>query len=160
MAEFISAIVGLLAAGAKVSGSIYTLIDTLKDAPNEFLALSNEVTDFQLILSRVIEVRESGELSVEDERPDGGFDILIERGKKILQDVENLVQEVIKQHKSEGSQVNRIKWLRRAKKAKKLKNSLQAQKSSLCSWIIVVMLYVCSNGTKITLKTNNAIQEV
>lgn len=132
MAEFISAIVGLLAAGAKVSGSIYTLIDTLKDAPNEFLALSNEVTDFQLILSRVIEVRESGELSVEDERPDGGFDILIERGKKTLQDV-----------------VNRIKWLRRAKKAKKLKNSLQAQKSSLCSWIIVVM---CSNGTKITLK--------
>lgn len=142
MAEFISAIVGLLAAGAKVSGSIYTLIDTLKDAPNELLALSNELTDFQLILSRVIEVRESGELSVEDEIPDGGFDILIERSKKILQDVENLVQEVIKQQcgKSKGSQVNRIKWLRRAKKAKKLKNSLQAQKSSLCSWIIVVML--------------------
>lgn len=146
MAEFISAIVGLLAAGAKVSNSIYTLIDTLKDAPNEFLALSNEVTDFQLILSRVIEVRESGELSSEDERPDGGFDILIERGRKILQDVENLVQEVIKQQcgKSEGSHVNRIKWLRRAKKAKKLQNSLQAQKSSLCSWIVVVMLYVCS----------------
>lgn len=82
MAEFVSAIVGLPAAGAKVSGSIYTLIDTLKDAPNEFLALSNEVTDFQLILPRVIEVRESGELSLEDERPSGGFDILIERGKK------------------------------------------------------------------------------
>lgn len=47
MAEFVSAIVGLIAVGAKVSDSIYTLIDTLKDAPNEFLALSNEVTDFQ-----------------------------------------------------------------------------------------------------------------
>lgn len=110
MVEFVSAIVGLIAVGAKVSDSIYTLIDTLKDAPNEFLALSNELTDFQLVLSKVIEVRESGEVSVEDDRTDGGFGIVIKRGKKVLQDVENLVQEVIKQQrgKSEGSQVNRI----------------------------------------------------
>lgn len=93
MAEFVSAIV----AGAKVSDSIYTLIDTLKDAPNEFLALSNEVTDLQLIFSRVVEVRESAELSVEDDRTDDVFDIVIKRGKKILEDVENLVQGVIKQ---------------------------------------------------------------
>lgn len=141
MAEFVSAIVGLIAVGAKVSDSIYTLIDTLKDAPNEFLALSNEVTDFQLVLSKVIEVRESGEVSAEDGRTDGGFDIVIKRGKKVLQDVENLVQEVIKQQhgKSEGSQVNRIKWLRRVKKAQKL---MQPQKSSLCSLIIVEILYV------------------
>lgn len=143
MAEFVSAIVGLIAVGAKVSDSIYTLIDTLKDAPNEFLALSNEVTDFQLVLSKVIEVRESGEVSVKDDRTDGGFGIVIKRGKKVLQDVENLVQEVIKQQrgKSEGSQVNRIKWLRRVKKAQKLRNDLQAQKSSLCSLIIAEILY-------------------
>lgn len=148
MAEFVSAIVGLIAVGAKVSDSIYTLIDTLKDAPNEFLALSNEVTDFQLVLSKVIEVRESGEVSAEDGRTDGGFDIVIKRGKRVLQDVENLVQEVIKQQhgKSEGSQVNRIKWLRRVKKAHKLKNDLQAQKSSLCSLIIVEILYICSSS--------------
>lgn len=151
MVEFVSAIVGLIAVGAKVSDSIYTLIDTLKDAPNEFLALSNELTDFQLVLSKVIEVRESGEVSVEDDRTDGGFGIVIKRGKKVLQDVENLVQEVIKQQrgKSEGSQVNRIKWLRRVKKAQKLRNDLQAQKSSLCSLIIGEILYVRSHGPKI-----------
>lgn len=48
---------GLIAIGATVSDSIYTLIDTLEDAPNERLALSNDVTDFQLVLSKVIEVR-------------------------------------------------------------------------------------------------------
>lgn len=74
---------------------------------------------------------------------------MIKRGKKVLQDVKNLVQEVIKQQhgKSEGSQVNRIKWLRRVKKAQKLKNDLQAQKSSLCILIIVEILYVCSYDT-------------
>ena len=87
----------------------------------------------------MIEVRESGEVSVEDDRTDGGLGIVIKRGKKVLQNVENLAQQVIKQQrgKSEGSQVNRIKWLRRVKKAQKLRNDLQAQKSSLCSWIIV-----------------------
>lgn len=82
MAELVSAIVGLIAVGAKVSDSIYTLIDTLKDAPNEFLALSNEVTDFQLVLSKVIEVRESGEVSAEDGRTDGGFDTYSDQTRK------------------------------------------------------------------------------
>lgn len=66
MVEFVSAIVGLIAVGAKVSDSIYTLIDTLKDAPNEFLALSNELADFQLVLSKVIEVRESKVIEVRE----------------------------------------------------------------------------------------------
>ncbi|KAJ9641370.1 hypothetical protein H2199_005340 [Coniosporium tulheliwenetii] len=81
MAEFVSAIVGLLVAGAKVGDSLYALIDTLKDAPNEFLALSNEVTDFRVTLSRVIEARESGELALEENGPDSGLDGVVERGK-------------------------------------------------------------------------------
>lgn len=150
MAEFASAIVGLLVAGAKVGDTLHTLIDTFKDAPNEFLALSNEITDFQLVLSKVAEARELGELSVEDSRPNSGFDIVLKRGKEILQEVERLAQEVVKQQqgKGEGTQVNRIKWLRRVKKARKLQNGLQAQKSSLCSLMIVGSLYVHSNSYK------------
>lgn len=134
----------LVAAGAKVADSLYALIDTLKDAPNEFLALSNEVTDFRVALSRLIEARESGELALEENGQDSALDGVVGRGKAIIQEVEELVQKVTKQQhgETEGTQVNRIRWLRRVKKAKKLQESLRVQKSSLCSFITFGMLYV------------------
>ncbi|XXH01946.1 hypothetical protein Hte_008309 [Hypoxylon texense] len=61
MAEFASAIIGLAAAGAKVGTTLDDLIDTLKDAPSELLALSDEATDFRAIVARLVEARESGE---------------------------------------------------------------------------------------------------
>ena len=144
MAEFASAIVGLVAAGAKIGDSLYALIDTLKDAPNEFLALSNEVTDFRVALSRLIEARISGELALEENERDSGLDGVVGRGKEIIQKVEELVQKVTKQQDGEtgGTQVNRIRWLRRVKKAKKMQESLRVQKSSLCGFIALGMLYV------------------
>lgn len=61
MAEFASAIVGLIAVGAKTSNSLHTLINTFRDAPNKILALSDEVTDFRIILSSLLEVNDLGE---------------------------------------------------------------------------------------------------
>jgi exonuclease VII small subunit len=144
MAEFVSAVLGLVVVGAEVGDSLYALIDTFKNAPREFLELSNEVTDFRAALSRLIEARESGELGLEESTRDSGLDGVVGRGKEIIQEVEELVKKVIKQQhgETEGTQVNRIRWLRRVKKAKNLQERLRAQKSSLCNFITIGMLYV------------------
>lgn len=141
MAEFVSAIVALVAAGAKAGDSLYTLIDTIKDAPSEFLDLSNEVSDFRLIISKIIEAQEFEDLTTNKGSKDE-LSTILERGKGILEEVAGLVQEVSKQQENsrELAQVNRFRWLRRVKKAKKLQCRLQRQKLSLCSLAMVKML--------------------
>ena len=137
MAEFVSAIVGLAIAGAKVGDSLYALVDTLKDAPREFLALSDEVTDFRATLTRVIEAKDSGEIPFGENRRITGLDRLIVRGEEIIQQIEKFVKRVSNQQDgdNQGTQVNRIKWLRRVKRAQKLKETLRVQKSSICNFI-------------------------
>lgn len=142
MAEFVSAIVGLIIAGVKVGDSLYTLIDTFKDAPNEFLSLSNEVTNFRLVLSRIVDAHQSGELAVWDNKADPDVELTIKRSGRLLQEVEDLVQDVVKQQhgKDDRTQVNKIRWVRRVKRAQKLQLYLQAQKSSLYGFILMGML--------------------
>lgn len=144
MAEFVSAIVGLIVAGAKVGDSLYALIDTLKDAPDEFRALSDELTDFRAILSRAVEANDSGEFALEEGRPATDFDLARVKGEAVVQDIEKLVQRVSKEQSAESkeTQVQRIRWLRRVKKARKLQASLRFQKSHICNFIALGMLCV------------------
>ncbi len=53
--EFTSAIVGLAVVGAKVGDGLYGVIDTLREALAEFLALLNEVLKFRSIVSQYLE---------------------------------------------------------------------------------------------------------
>ena len=53
MADFVSAIVGLIAVGTHVGHKAYRVVAAFKDAQDEFLALSNEITDFRLVLNTV-----------------------------------------------------------------------------------------------------------
>ena len=139
MAEFASAIVGLAAVGAKVGNSLYGLIDTLKDAPAEFLALSNEVTDFRSIVSQYLE--HAGTVGHKDEKI---LDCVRENGGKILKDIEQLVADVVKEKKrgAEPYKVDRVQWLRQVKKAQKLRGLLRAQKASICNFLALEILYV------------------
>jgi hypothetical protein len=98
MAEFASAVVGLAAAGASVSSSLYALIDTLRDAPNELLALSDEVTDFRAIMARLVEAVASGEFAVEDHEYTRNFEAARMKGERVVSEIDTLVTNV----KSDG----------------------------------------------------------
>ncbi|KAI3328112.1 ankyrin [Xylariaceae sp. AK1471] len=140
MAEFVSAIIGLVAFGATVGNSLYSLIDTLKGAPNEILALSDEVTDFRSILSQLLEARSSEEFAHQS--------CLIDlypaerKGRKILEEVEILIQHVLKETSLVGrvTKVDRVMWLRYAKKATKLQNALRVQKATISSFLAMGIL--------------------
>jgi len=140
MAEFASAVVGLVAAGAEAGSALYSLISTLKDAPTEFLALYDEVTDFRAILARLVEAAESGDIDA------GGTAALRPRADDIVTEIENLLAKVQKVgsggRDGAGGRVDRIRWLRRARKAKKLEERLGALKGSICNLIALGMLFV------------------
>ena len=142
MAEFVSAILGLAAIGASAGNSLYSLVDTIKDAPNEFLALSNEVTDFRLFLSKIEEAWEAGQLSVEENKSGDDIDPMLKRGGETLKEVETLVKEVARQKGKEGqnTRIRRIQWLRRSRKAKKLQEVLRVLRSSLSSLLVAETL--------------------
>jgi Fungal N-terminal domain of STAND proteins len=138
MAEFVSAIIGLVAVGAQVGNTFYGLIDTFKDAPEEFLDLSNEVQEFRKVVSRLEEARNSKEFA------DDGLDVLLQQCTKTLQQVDRLGQKLLKK-KDKGNgetQVERIKWLASTNRAKKLREVLRWQKASLCNIIMIEILFV------------------
>jgi hypothetical protein len=60
MAEFVNAIIGLIAFRASIGSNLYNFVDTLKDIPNEFFILLNKVTDFRLFLSKIEEIWQIG----------------------------------------------------------------------------------------------------
>lgn len=67
------------------------------------------------------------------------MDVALENGMKILQDIDALVRKCEQQDKE---RVNRLSWLRRAKRASKLQTALRVQKSSFCNAITIETLYV------------------
>ena len=141
MAEFVGAIVGLAVAGATVGDSLYAVVDTIRDAPTEFLALSDELTDFRAMLARVIEAKTAGDVAFEENGRITGLDQVMVRGEGIIQQIEQFVQKVSKQcRENQGPQVNRIKWLRRVKRATKLKEILRVQKLSICNFLALSMM--------------------
>ncbi|VUC31018.1 unnamed protein product [Clonostachys rosea] len=140
MAEFASAVVGLIAVGARVGESIYDLITTLKDAPHEFLALSNEVTEFRVILMRLTETPDA-----KIGGPRAGLNIVLRNSKTILEEVERQIQLVRKVGVATGdiditTPVDRIRWLRKVKKAQKLQLSLRMQKITVSNYLAVQIL--------------------
>jgi hypothetical protein len=141
MAEFASAVVGLAAAAAQVGGSLYDLIHTLKDAPNEFLTLSDEFNDFRKMLARLLDMAKSKDM-VAIETDD--FDAARKRGEEIVKEIGVLIAKVQKGRDTgnRDNGVDRLRWLRHVKQAKKLHKKLRAHKVTVCNIIIMEMLCV------------------
>ncbi|KAJ4301694.1 hypothetical protein N0V90_003787 [Kalmusia sp. IMI 367209] len=165
MAEFASAIVGLAAVGIGISKGLHRLIETFKDAPTEILALSDEANAFWTMLSKMEEVDELEE-GTQEEREDAKNCIegVIKNGKHIAQEVGQLINKVQKEGlEADGkTQINKLRWLRIAKKAKKLQESLRVQKTIVCNFIAVRTLR-CSarhglNVTRLEMKMDMVIQ--
>ena len=143
MAEFASALVALVGAGAKVGGSLYTLIHTLKDAPSEFFALSDEIADFRSMLSRLLDTVTSEDVVAICSRQANDIDIMRLKGEQTVRGIEVLVAKVRKEGQAgeKSNQVKKIRWLRNVSQAEKLRERLQAQKITICNFIALVIIY-------------------
>lgn len=140
MAEFISAIVGLVAIGVQVGNGLQSLIETVKDAPHEFLDLSKEVTDFRIAITRAEEARKHAKVT------EAGLENILRNGAETLQQIDGLVRKLVKQNRKceHDQQINRIKWLASSKKAGKLQQQLRWQRSSICNMLAIENLLAFS----------------
>ena len=116
MAEFVSAVVGLVVVGVQVGDQIRGFIETLKEAPDELLDLSQEIVQLNAALTKLKQDEKGGLLE------DDCLNYLNEDGQKILLEVEVFVQE-LRRPNSEG--FRRMKWAVKKEKAKKLRERIQ-----------------------------------
>lgn len=142
MAEVASAIVGLVGAGAKVSISFYNLCQTIRDAPHEFRALSDEISDFRSILSRLLEIIDSDDGAAIDDRHLDDLRGVNVRGGEILCEIEELARKVRKEDEiKEGvGKAKRMKWVQHMNQAERIKMRLRDQKATLCNVISLTMV--------------------
>ena len=133
MAEFVSAIVALVAIGAQAGNSLYDISKTIKEAPDEFLNLWTEEAEFRRVLSSVLEERQLDQLTPAQNRSYNEIDKVLERSFEKLQEVRLLVHKLTKKKRSNKGplRVDRIKWIVMVKKARKLQEDLYAQKSAI-----------------------------
>jgi hypothetical protein len=111
MAEFVSAIIGLIAVGANMSNNLHTLIDTFKNAPNEILALFNEVNDFRTMLSSLLEINNLEERTLEEhDTAEICLNGTVKNGQHIIEKIEALIIKVRRERleKDGETQVNKF----------------------------------------------------
>ena len=134
MAEFVSAIVALVAVGAQVGNSLHDISTTIKDAPDEFQKLWTEEAEFRRILSEILEARQLDQLPLAKNKSRTDIDTILERSFEKLQEVRILVQNVSKQqqYREKGTlRVDRLKWMTKVRKARKMQEDLRVQKSTI-----------------------------
>ena len=131
MAEYASAIVGLVVFGASVGHKLNAFIQTLKDAPNELRDLSEEIQQFRITLDKFQHVKRNGLLEEID------FESLCKYAVEALDDIQRFVEGIVQSHSSEGLEkgIKRFKWLASEKRAKILRERLQWQRSSITNII-------------------------
>jgi hypothetical protein len=144
MAEFVSAIVGLIAVGARTGDGLHSLIDTFKGAPNEILALFEEMKEFQAMLSDLLEVSGLEESTSENQVTSNiDFSSIVKNGQQTVEKIDALIARVRRERFGQPSetQVNRFQWVWVAKKAKKLQELLRVQKATMCNFVALRILY-------------------
>ena len=144
MAEFVSAIVGLIAVGARTADGLHSLIDTFKGAPNEISALFNEMKQFQAMLSDLLEVSDLEEPTSEDQVTSNiGFSSIVKNGQQTVEKINALITKVRQERigRPGETQINKFQWVWVVKKAKKLQESLRVQKATMCNFVALRTLY-------------------
>ncbi|KPM41113.1 hypothetical protein AK830_g5413 [Neonectria ditissima] len=131
MAEYVGAIVGLVAAGAHVGHRLYQALKSFKHAQDEFLALSNEITDFRLLLNAV-EMALRNDTIPDEAITEIDLAGLLQQSHTTFNEVSTLLNEI--QHVgTTGAKVKRRRWLINARKASALQVKIKNHKLLLSS---------------------------
>ena len=128
-----AAIVGLLGAGAKISSSLWSFIDSVKDAPSLARDLLNEVDDIRscliqlqsLILDTNLETRSRPALIMADH-------VVITLTSSVMNfsKLEKIVDSVVVINETMNAR-RRVRWARKEQKMRVILNRLQNSKTSL-----------------------------
>lgn len=143
MAEPLSCIVSataLLNYAVHMSGDLRSLLSSLKNAPDLIIALSNEIADITVVLSRVSEVaRMEGDIS--SSQTDHFIALLdshLDQAKSILEDLNNLSKTL----QGTKPSLRRLKWVLKSSNAAELKVKLREVRFRINEILLAYNTYV------------------
>ena len=120
-------VLGLIITSVRYAKEINSLIQRLQEAPDDLLALSNEVSDSTLVLLEF--ERASNDISRSTDFEDVNFTHLtasyLKRGNELWPDLKGLITSVQTTLPDGSVKLNAYQWLRLRSKTQKLKERLR-----------------------------------
>lgn len=135
MAEYASALIGLVAFAVNTCRIVDDLVHSLQDANIDFLALKSEVSDFQNMVDKV-SIAHSARQGPAAMDYDGRLAVM-KQCRQALGDVDGFIRAVQRNQRTGDQQVRRLAWVRYSKKCTKLTARLRMLKASLSTIVII-----------------------
>ncbi len=138
MADGASAIIGIVAFGLQAVHKVYEIIDSIKDAPTDILALKHDAEQIGSLLLQLQQLRVTDSAVV----PSGvNAAILMKLFEDALGEVESFVNKVAESRRDGKIRVKKLQWFLRGGRCEKLRGSLTSLKTSIIAIVAASTSY-------------------
>lgn len=141
MAEFVASLVALVGAGIQTAAALDKLIKGLRSAPEEFLALANEVSAINQVIDRASNIlcehrtRLTGKSLAIEAHPIN-FGQIIGRANEIYVQIKSSVDSLNpEEKKGQWKHTSRLVWLRRKEQLLKLQSGLKECRQEITAFV-------------------------
>ncbi|KAH6646386.1 hypothetical protein BKA67DRAFT_101014 [Truncatella angustata] len=125
--SIISAVAGIATAGTALVSSLYTLVETVRNAPRQMRDVAKEMTSLTCVLEFLVEIISDGHKIATRHYLNG-----IKSVVKSIENTQNEIMDMIDDH----SIINRLKW----RKAKTLLEDIRAHQSTVSMQVAILNL--------------------
>ncbi|THG96283.1 hypothetical protein EW026_g5519 [Hermanssonia centrifuga] len=138
MADAASAIIGIVAFGLHVAHKVYEVIDSIKDAPTDVLALKH---DAEQIASLLLQLQQSRILDSAVLPPSADVAVLKKPFEDAVGEVELFINKVAEERRDGEIRVKKLQWFLKGSRCKKLRGSLASLKISIIAIVAASTSY-------------------
>ncbi len=139
MADGASAIIGIVAFGLNAAHKVYEVIDNIKDAPTDVLALKHDAKQIASLLLQLQELHilDSAVVPL-------SVDIVVLRKlfENALGEVELFIDKVAELRRDGEIRVRKLQWVLKGGRSKRLRESLRSLKTSIIAVLAASTSYV------------------
>ncbi|KAI9738729.1 MAG: hypothetical protein M1834_008234 [Cirrosporium novae-zelandiae] len=120
MAECAATLFALAGAAITVTNTIHKVVITIRDAPAELMALSNEVTDINMVIQDAKSAYEDGMYMSVTSGPN-----VFDRGLEVMDKLNYFIKKLTRGNGEEILFVNRVIWVKEKSKVKDFRSNLR-----------------------------------
>lgn len=131
--------IAVIGAAVNVAQTIQTLIKTLRKAPDELLALSNEVSDLRLVLYEIDLAAQGQDVAYNSA---SAILQILHRGQAKLDELDQFVKRFIRPHLRTVTKVDRVRWVKEKNNAQAIQSELRAIRMDLATILAAKTSYV------------------
>ncbi|PSR81631.1 hypothetical protein PHLCEN_2v6313 [Hermanssonia centrifuga] len=139
MADGASAIIGIVAFGLHAVHKVYEVVDSIKDAPADILALKH---DAKQVGSLLLQLQQSGVLDSGVAPPSVDLAMLMKIFEDALSQVELFIDKVAEDRRDGEIRVWKLQWFLKNGRCNKLRESLASLKISIIAIVAAYTSYV------------------